>query len=279
MSETKVPPGGPAKTLSTGDWIPQLGLGVWQVPEGPACEQAVRWALECGYRLIDTAQAYGNETSVGRAIRESGIAREEIFLTTKFHPGRVDPRAEAAASLERLRTGYIDLYLVHWPQGGPTWAWSGMEAAVTDGIVRNVGVSNFGSVEIEALMRTWRVPPVVNQIQVSPFENRDALVARCRATGVVVQAYSPLGTGRHVNDPTVERVANRCERTAAQVLIRWAIQRGLSVITKSTHRERIRENFGALDFELDEDSMTTLDRLDTTGRTGDALDARAKWWS
>jgi diketogulonate reductase-like aldo/keto reductase len=271
-------PGGPTKRLSTGTPIPQLGLGVWQVPDGPDCERAVRWALDCGYRLIDTAQAYGNEASVGRALRASGIPREEIFLTTKFYPGRRDPRKEAVESLERLGTDYIDLYLIHWPRGGATWAWPGMEATITSGIARNVGVSNFGSSEIDELMRTWQAPPVVNQIQVSPFEYRSSLIDKSESEGLVVQAYSPLGTGRHLGHPVVKQIAADLGRTPAQVLIRWGIQKGMSVISKSTHQRRIEENYAVFDFELGEADMLALDSLDTTGHTDEALEQHRKWW-
>ncbi|GAA1646292.1 aldo/keto reductase [Kribbella alba] len=266
------------RTLSNGAEIPMLGLGVWQVEDGPECERAVAWALERGYRLIDTAQAYRNESSVGRAIRSSGIPREEIFLTTKFYPGSQDPLAEAEKSVERLGTEYVDLYLIHWPQGGPTWAWPGMERASEAGLARGIGVSNFSAAELHEVLKTSQIQPAVNQIQFSPFEYRRALVDACEDAGVVAQAYSPLGTGRHLRDPVVERIASATGRTPAQVLIRWAIQKGLSVVPKSTHRERIDENFNVLDFELDAASVSALDALDTTGQTPDALSRRGKWW-
>jgi diketogulonate reductase-like aldo/keto reductase len=266
------------RTLSNGAEIPVLGLGVWQVEDGPECERAVAWALEKGYRLIDTAQAYRNESSVGRAIRSSGIPREEIFLTTKFYPGSRDPLAEAEKSVERLGTEYVDLYLIHWPQGGPTWAWPGMERASEAGLARGIGVSNFSAAELQEVLKTSQIQPAVNQIQFSPFEYRRALVDACEDAGVVAQAYSPLGTGRHLRDPVVERIASATGRTPAQVLIRWAIQKGLSVVPKSTHRERIDENFNVFDFELDAASVSALDALDTTSQTADALSPGGKWW-
>jgi len=267
------------RTLSNGAEIPVLGLGVWQVDDGPECEQAVAWALEEGYRLIDTAQAYGNEASVGRAIAASGIPRDEIFLTTKFYPGRKDARVEAEKSLERLGTDYLDLYLIHWPQGGPTWAWPGMEAASEAGLTKGIGISNFSAAELAELLKTSQIQPAVNQILFSPFEYRAALVEACENAGVVAQAYSPLGTGRHLDDPVVARIASATGRTPAQVLIRWAVQKGLSVIPKSTHRNRIQENFAVTDFELDADAVSALDALDTTGQTPDALSRSSKWWS
>src|SRR3954464_5377307 len=152
--------------------MPLLGLGVWQVPNGPECENAVRWALELGYRHIDTAQAYGNEESVGKALPDSGVPREEVFLTTKFYPARKDPKAEAEGSLRRLGVDQVDLYIIHWPQGGPTWAWPGLEKARERGHARSIGVSNFDPGEIAQLMENASVSPVVDQVQFSPFEFR-----------------------------------------------------------------------------------------------------------
>jgi diketogulonate reductase-like aldo/keto reductase len=266
------------RTLTTGAQIPRLGLGVWQVRSGSECEQAVRWALEAGYRLIDTAQSYRNEISVGRAIRDSGVAREEIFLTTKFYPGRSDPRREAEASLRRLGTDYLDLYLVHYPRGGPTWAWPGMEAAHAAGLARAVGVSNFGATDLGELRTVAQVLPAVNQVQLSPFEYRRGLIDAFEAAGVVVQSYSPLGTGRHLSDPTVAEIAGRYGRSPAQVLIRWAIQRNLSVLPKSVRRDRIEDNAKVFDFNLDDATMAELDGLDRTGGASVALSAERKWW-
>jgi diketogulonate reductase-like aldo/keto reductase len=212
--------------LADGNAIPALGLGVWQVPDGPECVNAVRWALEAGYRHIDTAQAYGNEGSVGQALRESGVPRDEVFITTKFFPRHRDPVAEAEKSLRRLDVDQVDLYIIHWPQGGPTWAWPGMEAA--------------------------------------------------RERDVALEAYSPLGTGRHLSDATVGAIAQRLGRTSAQVLLRWCIQRGTIVLPKSTHQDRIVGNAQVFDFALTDDDMAALDALDHTGGTGRARES--KWW-
>ncbi|NEA35311.1 aldo/keto reductase [Streptomyces sp. SID13031] len=265
--------------LSNGAEIPVLGLGVWQVPDGPITEAAVTAALETGYRLIDTAQAYGNEASVGRAIRNSGVPREEIFLTTKFHPGRRDPLAEIEKSLELLDTEYVDLYLVHWPQGGATVAWPGMEAAHAAGLAKGIGVSNFSTAELTEVSESSQVAPMANQFQYSPFVDRRSLVEACVAAGVVPQGYSPLGTGEHLDDPAVAKLATATGRTPAQVLIRWSLQRGVSVIPKSSTPSRIKENFVALDFELDDDSMAALDALDATSHTAEAKASSQKWWS
>src|SRR4051812_7651975 len=172
MTAGKVTDDGRARVLADGNEIPLLALGVWQVPDGRECEDAVRWALEAGYRHIDTAQAYGNEGSVGRALRDSGLPREDVFLTTKFYPGRRDPAAELERSLERLGVESVDLYIIHWPQGGPTWAWDGMQRAHERGHARSIGVSNYNAAELDELLAGAGTPPVVNHVQFRPFEDR-----------------------------------------------------------------------------------------------------------
>jgi diketogulonate reductase-like aldo/keto reductase len=265
-----------ARTLADGNSIPLLGLGVWQVPNGRECVDAVRWALELGYRHIDTAQAYGNEESVGEGLRESGIARDEVFVTTKFNPARRDPAAEAERSLDRLGVDYLDLYIIHWPQGGPTWAWPGMERARELGYTRSVGVSNFDAGEIGQLLAAANVPPAVNQVQFSPYEYRKALLDSCEQNGIALEAYSPLGTGRHLSSDAVQRIAQRLGRTPAQVLLRWCVERDIPVIPKSTHRERIAENGQIFDFKLSDQDLAQLDELDRTGGTDRAVER--KWW-
>jgi diketogulonate reductase-like aldo/keto reductase len=246
------------------------------VPNGRECVDAVRWALELGYRHIDTAQAYGNEESVGQGLRESGVPRAEVFITTKFFPRRRDPAAEIERSLQRLGVDHVDLYIVHWPEGGPTWAWPGMESAREAGHARSIGVSNFGVEELRQLLATAAVPPVVDQVQFSPYEFRSALLDACRQNGIALEAYSTLGTGRHLSSETVARIARRHGRTSAQVLLRWCIERGIPVIPKSTHRERIAENGELFDFSLSEGDIAELDALDRTGGTDRALERT--WW-
>jgi 2,5-diketo-D-gluconate reductase A len=266
------------RVLAGGNQVPVLGLGVWQVPDGRECVNAVRWALEAGYRHIDTAQAYGNEESVGRALRDSGVPREQVFITTKFLPRRRwnDPVAQAEISLRRLGVEQIDLYLVHWPEGGATWAWDGMERARGHGLARFIGVSNFSAAELEAVIAAGTVSPAVNQVEFNPQHYRRALVDSCGRHDVAVEAYSPLGTGRYVADATVAKIAQQTGRTPAQVLLRWCLQHGLIVIAKSTHQARIHENAQIFDFALSADDMAELDALDQTGGTDRALEA--KWW-
>jgi 2,5-diketo-D-gluconate reductase A len=276
MTTDLVTADGRARVLADGNEMPMIGLGVWQVPNGPQCVNAVRWALELGYRHIDTAQAYGNEESVGRGLRESGVPRDDVFITTKFYPARRDPAVEAEQSLKRLGVDHVDLYIVHWPEGGPTWAWPGMERARELGHTRSIGVSNFNVAELEALFAVATIPPVVNQVQFSPFKYRRALLEACLQRNVALEAYSPLGTGRNLSHPTVKRVAQRVGRTPAQVLLRWCLQHGLPAITKSTHRERIEENLRIFDFSLSDEDMAELDACDETRGTDRALER--PWW-
>jgi 2,5-diketo-D-gluconate reductase A len=264
------------RILADGTVMPLLGLGVWQVPDGPTCVHAVRSALELGYRHIDTAQAYGNESSVGQALRESGVARDEVFITTKFHAGRRDPLTEAAYSIEQLEVDYVDLYLVHWPGGGATWAWPGMEAARARSYARAIGVSNFDPDELDQVLARATVPPVVDQVHFNPSVYRRALLDACAERDVALEAYSPLGTGAQLGDPVVTGVAGRRGRSPAQILLRWCVQRGIPVITKSTHRDRIAENAHIFDFELSARDMSELDALDRSGETRVALER--KWW-
>jgi diketogulonate reductase-like aldo/keto reductase len=276
MSDRQAAPDAATKVLADGTEIPTLGLGVWQVPDGPECGNAVRWALEAGYRHIDTAQAYGNEESVGRGLRESGVPREDVFITTKFYPGSKDPVAEARRSLQRLGVDRVDLYIIHWPRGGPTWAWPGMEQAKQQGYTRSIGVSNFSVAELDEVIGVATERPVVNQVQFSPFEYRKALLQACTERDIALEGYSPLGTGRHLSDETVAEIAERLGRTPAQILIRWSVQRDVIVIPKSAHRNRIEENAQVFDFELSDEDLARLDGLDRTGGTEHARER--KWW-
>ena len=276
MTTSTVTADGRVRVLADGNQMPMLGLGVWQVPNGPECVNAVRWGLELGYRHLDTAQAYGNEESVGQALRKSGVPRDEVFITTKFYPAHQDPAAEAEQSLRRLGVDQVDLYIIHWPQGGPTWAWPAMERARELGYARSIGVSNFDVGELEQVIAAGSVAAVVDQVQFSPFVYRRALLEACEQRGVALEAYSPLGTGRHISNGTVKSVADRVGRTPAQVLLRWCLQRGVPVISKSTHRERIEENAQIFDFTLSDQDVAELDALDQTGGTARALER--KWW-
>ena len=250
------------RALASGAKMPVLGLGVWQLADGPETEQAIEWALEAGYRLIDTAAWYRNEHSVGVAIRRSGLPRESVFVTTKLTPTHIDASRQLAKSLERLGLEYVDLYLIHWPlPAGNTRVWHAFESLQDRGLARDIGVSNFGVGRLEKLLRRANRAPAVNQVHFSPFHPQPELLDFCRQKEIVFEAYSPLERGRGVHDPTVVAVAGRLGRTAAQVLLRWAIQHGAVVIPKSSRRERIIENARIFDFELADDDMRLLDAL------------------
>ena len=195
---------------------------------------------------------------------------------TETRGSRDHPAAEAERSLRRLGVDQVDLYIIHWPQGGPTWAWPGMEKARELGYASSIGVSNFDTDELEQVISAGSVSPVVNQVQFGPFAYRRALLEACERHGVALEAYSTLGTGRHLSDPAVVRIAERHGRTSAQVLLRWCVQREIPVIPKSTHRDRIEQNAQIFDFSLSDEDLAALDALDRTNGTGRAQER--KWW-
>ena len=242
--------------------MPVLGLGVWQMAAGRDTEQAVEWALEAGYRHIDTASMYRNEQSVGAALRKSGLRREDVFVTTKLMPGRPSAARELDKSLTRLGLDYVDLYLIHWPLPlANARMWRQLESLQASGRARTVGVSNFGRDRLAKLVGSAARTPAVNQVQFSPYHYRRRLLEYCNKQGIVFEAYSPLEQGVGPRNRTVVQVAERVGRTPGQVLIRWAIQHGTVVIPKSSRRERIEENAQVFDFELDAEAMAALDAL------------------
>lgn len=246
--------------------IPALGLGVFRAGSGQGTRDAVRWALERGYRHIDTAHIYRNEEDVGRALAESGLGRDEVFLTTKLwndDHGYDETLRAFDASSEALGTDVLDLYLMHWPVPGKRLdSWRAMEHLFDEGRTRTIGVSNFMVHHLEELFAAARVKPCINQIELHPFCQQREVVAWCRAHGVVVEAYSPLTKGQRLDDPTLVEVAAECGRSVAQVLIRWSLQHGFVVIPKSATRARIDENAAVFDFALSEAQMARLDGLD-----------------
>ncbi len=265
------PPAGGAVPLNHGGPLPRVGLGVFRAtPEDTYA--AVREALAAGYRHVDTAQVYGNEAAVGRAVRDSGLARHEVFVTTKLwndfqQPGQVESAFER--SVQALGLGPPDLFLLHWPVTGRRLAaWAVLEDLQQAGAVRAIGVSNFMVAHLEELLRHAKLPPAVNQIELSPFLQQRAVRERCRAHGIVVEAYSPLTKGRRLDHPVLRRVAAEVGRTPAQVLLRWGLQQDLVVLPKSTRPERIRENLALFDFALGESQMKALDALEENLVTG-----------
>jgi diketogulonate reductase-like aldo/keto reductase len=245
--------------------MPVLGLGVWQMAAGAETEQAVEWALEAGYRHIDTASSYRNEQSVGAALRRSGLTREQVFVTTKLMPAHTSAVRELDKSLGRLGLDYVDLYLIHWPL--PLWSarlWRQLESLQERGLAREIGVSNFGRDRLGKLRRGASRMPAVDQVQFSPFRYRRRLLDYCLEQGIVFEAYSPLERGQGLQDPAIAAVAERLGRTPAQIMLRWAIQHQAVVIPKSSHKERIFSNGELFDFELAEGDVRILDALDRT---------------
>ena len=249
--------------LSNGTRIPRLGLGVWQIPDGPPTERAVAWALEAGSRHIDTAKLYRNEASVGRAVRASGLAREDVFVTTKlFATDQLRAPKAFEDSMARLGLDYVDLYLVHSPVPGLLKrTWRAMEAIYAGGRARAIGVSNYSIAQLAATLQLASVPPAVNQVKCSPFSFDRRRYEHCRANGVCFEAYSPLTRGRRLGDEQVSAMAARYGASAAQLLIAWALQHDMVVIPKSAHRGRIEENAGAVKLTISGEDMDRLDAL------------------
>jgi diketogulonate reductase-like aldo/keto reductase len=252
--------------MNHGGKIPVFGLGVYDAGAGAGTRNAVTWALESGCRHIDTASFYGNEKEVGASVRESGIPRENIFVTTKLwnsEHGYDNALRAFDRSLSRLGLDYVDLYLIHWPvEGLRGESWRALERIREQGSARAIGVSNYTIRHLEELLAGCNTVPAVNQVEFSPFLYQRELLAWCRDRGIVLEAYSPLTKGQILHDGGLAEVAARNGRTPAQVLIRWALQRNLVVLPKSSNRERIRENAAAFGFELSPDDMADLDALD-----------------
>ncbi|MGV9797001.1 aldo/keto reductase [Mycobacterium sp. NPDC003449] len=257
----------PTITLNDDRTVPVVGLGVGELSDSEA-ERSVSAALEAGYRLIDTAAAYGNEAGVGRAIAASGIARDDIFVTTKLataDQGFQSSQDAAKASVERLGLDYVDLYLIHWPAGDTSKyvdSWGGLMRVKEEGLARSTGVCNFGAEDLSTIINLTFVSPAVNQIELHPLLNQAELRRVNAEHNIATEAYGPLGVGRLLDNPAVTAVAGAHGKTAAQVLIRWSVQLGNIVIPRSANPERIVSNFEVFDFELTDDEMATLNGLD-----------------
>jgi len=261
--------------LNQGVEIPVLGLGVFQSPPGLPTRRAVTWALEAGYRLIDTAALYNNEADVGEAVRLAKLPREEVFVTTKlWHSDHGFENSQQAArrSLERLRLDVLDLYLIHWPRANSPEdrlaSWRGLEKLQKEGLCRAIGVSNYTVRHLEELAAHSGVVPAVDQVEFHPFVFDPDLLAYCDRHGIRLEAWAPLTRGRRFDDPAVLAVAAAHRKTPAQVLIRWGLEHGIVEIPKSTHRERIVENSNVFDFHLSREELVRLDGLRDDRRVG-----------
>jgi diketogulonate reductase-like aldo/keto reductase len=255
--------------LNNGVAMPWLGLGVWQAERGEAY-RAVLDAIAIGYRHVDTAKIYGNEDDVGRAVRESGVPRDQLFVTTKLwnaDHGYDKALHACEQSLKRLGLDYVDLYLIHWPEPKRHDSWRALVKLQAEGKCRAIGVSNFTTRHLDELARASDVVPQVNQVEFHPFLHQTELLAHCRARGIQLEAYSPLARAKRISHPEIVRVAKKLGRTPAQVMIRWALQHEVIAIPKSTRRERIEENARVFDFTIAPDDVAALDALDESIRT------------
>lgn len=263
--------------LSNGVTIPVVGYGTWQMQNGAETTNALLQAIEAGYRHIDTAAAYGNEESVGQAVRQSGIARRDLFLTSKLaNPdhGYDATRLAFQRTLEKLDTDYLDLYLIHWPNpisARDRWreanaeSWKAMEEFYEAGQIRAIGVSNFLPHHLEALFEQARIVPMVNQISLSIGQTQNEVCAYCRARGMLMEAYSPLGTGRVLQTPQMWDYAAKYKKTVAQVCIRWSLQMGFLPLPKATKAAHLRQNIDVFDFSLTQDDVKALMDLNCGG--------------
>lgn len=260
-------------TLNNGVKIPIIGFGTWQTPDGDIAKHAVEVALNAGYRHIDTAAAYGNEKSVGQAIKNSGINRHDLFITTKLwnaDHGYKSAKAAIDRSLQNLMVDYLDLYLIHWPNPVDMrdhWAeanaesWRAMEEAVQAGKIRAIGVSNFRKRHLDELLKTAEIKPVVNQIMLNPSDLQPDVVKINNELKLLSEAYSPLGTGGLLGNETVNEIASEVGKSPAQVLIRWSLEHGFLPLPKSVHDKYIRANAEVFDFNLSSEQMNKLDSL------------------
>ncbi len=261
-------------TLSNGVKIPIIGFGTWQTPNDDVGYKAVKTALEAGYRHIDTAAAYGNEESVGRAIKDSGLSREEIFLTSKVWNdahGYEETLAAFDACLKRLDTDYLDLFLIHWPNPlaiRDQWeeknagSWKAMEELYEQGKIKAIGVSNFWKHHLEALLKTAKIVPHVNQIRICPGDHDLGLIDYCKEKDILLEAYSPLGTGKVMDVDVLKDIADQYDTSVAKVCIRWSLQHGYLPLPKSVTPERIYANGEVFDFVLSQENMKLIDDLD-----------------
>ncbi|ORZ26340.1 aldo/keto reductase [Lobosporangium transversale] len=254
--------------LSNARQIPRLGLGVYQAAPGKETENAVLWALQAGYRHIDTATIYDNEASVGNAIRKSGIPREQIFVTTKLtedDQGYESAIAALELSLEKMGLDYVDLYLIHSPLCGSelrTKSWKALETLVEQGKAKSIGVSNYGVHHLKELLGSNpTIRPVVNQIEVHPWLIRQDIISFCESQDIAVEAYSPLCQAVKLQDPTLAKLATKYSKSPAQILIRWSLQKGFIVIPKSAKKERIEQNADVFDFDIADGDMAVLDSM------------------
>ena len=259
--------------LNNGIQMPVIGFGTYLSKDGEEVTNAVKWALSAGYRLIDTAMTYDNEKGVGEGVRESGVKREEIFVTTKLwnsDQGYESTLQAIDTSLEKFGLKYVDLYLIHWPTADEKGevsinkreeTWKAMEEIYKSGKAKAIGVANYTIIHLEEMKKYATIMPVVDQVEFHPFLYQEGLLNYCKQNNIQLEAYRPLTKGKKLNDKTITEVAQKYNKTNAQILLRWSLQHGCVAIPKSVHKERIEENIKIFDFELSEEDMKKLDRL------------------
>ena len=256
------------RKLNNGVEIPYLGLGVFQVKDGDETANAVRWAIEAGYRHIDTAAFYGNEKSVGLGIRKSGIERRQLFVTTKLWKTELLQGTQMKAfeqSLKDLQMDYVDLYLIHWPVAGKSReTWKILEEIYKSGRARAIGVSNFMEHQLDKLLQDAKIVPAVDQVECHPHLSQQSLLTYCEKAGIAFEAWSPLGGtgGKLLDDPVLKKIAGKYGKSVAQVILRWDLQRGMITIPKSIHQKRIIANADLYNFELSADDIKVINELD-----------------
>jgi methylglyoxal/glyoxal reductase len=258
--------------LANGVEMPRLGLGVWKAKDGEEVQNAVKAAIQTGYRLIDTAAVYKNEEGVGKAIKESGVSREDLFITTKVwndDQGYESTLQAFEESRKKLGLEYIDLYLIHWPvKGKYKETWKALEKLYEDGLVKAIGVSNFQVHHLKDLLADAKVKPVVNQVEFHPYLTQKELLAYCNEENIQLEAWSPLMQGEVVRVDVIKELAEKYGKTPAQIVLRWDLQHGVVTIPKSVKEHRIRENADVFDFELSQEDMDKLDALNKNHRFG-----------
>lgn len=269
--QKKTYPGQPVVTLNNGVDIPALGFGVWQMDDLKECENAVIKAIQTGYRMIDTAAIYQNETAVGAAVKNSGVDRDELFITSKVwvqDHGYEKAKKAFQRTLDRLQMDYLDMYLIHWPYGDFLGTWKALEELYQEGKIKAIGVCNFTVEKLEELKANSAVLPVINQIELHPVFQQKELQVYDRENNIITQPWSPLGNGNAdlLSNPDLKAIAEKYGKTVAQVILRWHLQEGFVVIPKSVTPSRIEENFNVFDFELTEDEMNVVRSLDTGKR-------------
>ena len=266
--------------LNDGNTMPQIAYGTWRIENGNPTTEAVMQAMECGYRHIDAAAAYGNDFAVGKAIKKCGISREELFITNKLwnaYRGYDEAITACKRTLKLMKLEYLDAYLIHWPASSAVYdnwdeinseTWRGLEELKQEGLVKSIGVSNFLPHHLDALLRNATVSPAMNQFEMHPGKNQAQLVSYCKEKGIVPVAWSPLGHGEVLSSPVILALSEKYGKTPAQICLKYVLQSGLCPVTRSVNKDRMQENLNIMGYELETEDMKKIDALEGVGNTG-----------